>query len=236
MYIQFWGKECFNYMNLKIIILILVLLILLAGIGLYFYGLPPIKYWTKNPTNFEECKEASRGFIIKTLPAQCEFRGQNFVDQSQGQTGILNTAFVFQESGGGCGSIFVYKVNSDGTVGISVSARQDKLGLSTQEKTFEVGKTDGLNIEILMGQNIADQYCTDIVYPDQPNFKRLIGKSGKAIIAISSIDESQPAWNRNYTTTVILKDVRFVDENDNNSDITVDELFFKDIRVGQLDG
>ena len=78
-------------MNSKKIILIIVSLILLAGIGFYFYGLPPIKYWTKNPTNFEECKEATRGFIIKTLPAQCEFRGQNFVDQSQGQTGILNS-------------------------------------------------------------------------------------------------------------------------------------------------
>ncbi|OGG48509.1 hypothetical protein A2678_03360 [Candidatus Kaiserbacteria bacterium RIFCSPHIGHO2_01_FULL_53_31] len=65
------------------IILIIVSLILLAGIGFYFYGLPPIRYWTKTPTNFEECKGATRGFIIKTLPAQCEFRGQNFVDQSQ---------------------------------------------------------------------------------------------------------------------------------------------------------
>ena len=85
------GEEFFNYMNSKKIILILVLLILLAGIGFYFYRLPPLKYWTKNPTNFEECKEATRGFIITTLPAQCEFRGQNFVDQSQGQIGILNS-------------------------------------------------------------------------------------------------------------------------------------------------
>lgn len=66
-------------------------MVLLSGAGFYFYRLPPIKYWTKNPTNFEECKEATRGFIVKTLPAQCEFRGQNFVDQSQDQIGILSS-------------------------------------------------------------------------------------------------------------------------------------------------
>lgn len=72
-----------------------VLLVLIVGVGFYFHIFypsppPPIKYWTKNPTNFEECKEAARGLILKTLPAQCEFRGQNFVDQSQGQIGFLN--------------------------------------------------------------------------------------------------------------------------------------------------
>ena len=81
--LNFGGRKFFNHMNSKKIILIIVSLVLVAGVGFYFYGLPPIKYWTKNPTNFEECKEATRGFIIKTLPAQCEFRGQNFVDQSQ---------------------------------------------------------------------------------------------------------------------------------------------------------
>lgn len=63
------------------IILIVVIVAIVGAVGLYFYRLPPIKYWAKNPTNFEECKEATRGFIIKTLPAQCEFRGQNFVDR-----------------------------------------------------------------------------------------------------------------------------------------------------------
>ena len=236
-------------MKLKKIILILVSLILLAGIGFYFYGLPPIKYWTKNPTNFEECKEATRGFIIKTLPAQCEFRGQNFVDQSQGQTGILNSPsgqtktptanalpkFVFQQNGGGCGNIFVHKINSDDTVGISVSAQKDKLGLSTQEKTFEVGKTEGLNIEILTGQHIERLYCNDVVYPDQPKSKKLIAQSGRAIIKISNIDKSLPEWSGNYKATVILKDIHFFDENGNDVGI-VDDLMFKDITVGWLAG
>ena len=71
-----------GFMNVAVVII--TVLVLAAGAGFYFYRLPPIKYWTKNPTNFEECQEATRGIIIKTLPAQCEFRGQVFVGQSMG--------------------------------------------------------------------------------------------------------------------------------------------------------
>lgn len=145
-------------------------------------------------------------------------------------------SITFQEFGGGCGNIFVYKINNDDTAGISVSARKEKLNFSIDEKTFEIGKTDGLNVEILIGDKIARLYCNDVVYPDQPKFKKLIGKSGKAILSISKIDESQPEWNRNYAATVILKDVRFAEENGDTSDIIINELIFKDIRVGWLPG
>lgn len=145
-------------------------------------------------------------------------------------------SITFQETGGGCGNIFVYKVNNDDTAGISVSARKEKLNFSTAEKTFEIGKTDGLNVEILVGDKITRLYCTDVLYSDQPKSKKLIGKSGKAIISISKIDESQPEWNRNYTVTVILKDARFTEKNGGSSDITIGELIFKDIRVGWLPG
>ena len=143
---------------------------------------------------------------------------------------------AFQETGHGCSNIFVYKINSNDTVGISVYAIKEKLNLSTTEKTFEIGKTDGLNVEILIGDKIRMLYCNDAVDPNQPKSKKLVGKTGKAIISISKIDESQPKWSSNYTATVILKDVHFIEENGNNSDVTVDELIFKDIRVGWLPG
>ncbi len=145
-------------------------------------------------------------------------------------------SITFQEAGGGCSNIFVYKINKDDTTGISVFARQEKLNLSTTEKTFEIGKTDGLSVEILIGDKIKMLYCNDVVDPNQPKSKKLIGKTGKAIVSISKVDESQPVWNRNYTATVILKDVRFVEENGNDSDIIIDELIFKDVRVGWLPG
>ncbi len=146
------------------------------------------------------------------------------------------TSITFQETGGGCGNIFVYKINTDDTVGISVSAIKEKLNFSNTEKTFEIGQTDGLNVEILVGDTIAQLYCNDVVYTDQPKPKKLIGKSGKAVISISKIDESQPEWNRNYTATVMLKGVRFTEEDGSNSDILIDELTFKDIRVGWFPG
>lgn len=156
---------------------------------------------------------------------------------TQTKTPIANSLpkFLFQETGGGCGNIFVHKINSDDTMGISVSARQDKLGLSTQEKTFKIGNTDGLNVEILTGHNIAQLYCYDVVYPNQPKPKKLIAKSGNAIIKISNFDKSLPEWNRNYKATVILKDVHFFDQNDNDVGM-VDDLVFKDIAVGWLPG
>ena len=142
----------------------------------------------------------------------------------------------FQETGRGCGNIFVYKINKDDTAGISVSAKKEKLNFSSTEKTFEIGKSDGLNVEILVGDKIARSYCNDALDPDQPKSKKLIGKSGKATISISDIDETQPRWNRNYTATVILKDARFVEENGNDSVIIIDRLIFKDIKVGWLPG
>ena len=145
-------------------------------------------------------------------------------------------SITFQETSGGCQDIFVHKINLDDTAGISVFAGEEKLNLSNVEKTFEIGKTDGLNVEILIGDKIAQLYCNDAVYPDQPKSKKLIGTSGKATISISDIDKSQQMGNRNYTATVILKDVHFVEENGNNSNITVDELIFQDVRVGWWPG
>ncbi len=148
----------------------------------------------------------------------------------------LPTNITFQETGGGCGNIFVHKINNDDTAGISVSVTKEKLNLSPAEKTFEIGKTDGLNVVILVGEKIAQWYCTDIFYPNQPEPKKLVGISGKAIISISDADKSKPEWSGNYTATVILKDVQFSDDTGSISDITIGELIFKDIQVGWLPG
>jgi len=148
----------------------------------------------------------------------------------------LPTTITFEETGGGCGNVFVYKINSSDTVGISISADKKKLNLSTAEKVFEIGKIAGLNVQLLIGEKIRQLYCNDVLYPDQPKPKKFVGKSGQAVISISKIDASQPEWSQNYTTTVILKNVHFMEENGSDSDITVDELIFRDIRVGWLPG
>lgn len=58
----------------------IISLIIVAGISIYFFYLPPAKYWYQNPRNFEECKEANRGAIIKTLPAKCQWGEGIFVE------------------------------------------------------------------------------------------------------------------------------------------------------------
>ncbi len=70
------------------IILIIAGVLALAGGGWYYKtAMTPIKYWFRNPVNFQECKEASRGIVILALPAQCEWRNTKFIDnQSLGST------------------------------------------------------------------------------------------------------------------------------------------------------
>ncbi len=148
----------------------------------------------------------------------------------------LSTSIIFQETGGGCGDIFVYKINNDHTASISVSANKEKLNFSTTEKTFEIGKSDGLRVEIRIGEKYAHFYCTDVLPPTQLTIRKLFGKSGKAIISISDVDKSKPQWIGNYTATVILKDIHFVDDKGIDSDIVVDELIFKDVGVGWYPG
>jgi hypothetical protein len=174
-------------------------------------------------------------FVKKSIPAI----QQTQTPTSQTPTPKIVTqsiSNIFQSESGGCSNIFVYKTNKDNTTGISVSANKDKLKLSTAQKTFNIEGIDGLEVELLMGQDIKSLYCNDALDLYQPKPKKLLGKSGKVIITISDVDESQPVWNRNYTATVILKDVHFVEENGNNSDVIIDELIFKDVRVGWLPG
>ena len=144
----------------------------------------------------------------------------------------------FQETGEGCGDIFVYKINKDDTAGISVGANKDALNLSTTAKTFEIEEANisDLSIKLRMGKNIGFMYCNDAIDPNQPEYKTLLGKTGEVTISISKIDESQQEGNRNYTATVILKNIHFVEENGNNSDVVIDKLIFRDIRVGWWPG
>ncbi len=54
--------------------------IVIAAIAFYFIKIPPVKYWFGNPSNFEECKEATGGFILKTKPAKCLWDGVFFTE------------------------------------------------------------------------------------------------------------------------------------------------------------
>ena len=149
----------------------------------------------------------------------------------------LPQKFVFQNEANGCANIFLYKISEDDTIGISVSAKGDTLHLSKQEKTFEIGKTDGLNVEILVGQKIAQLYCNDVLYLDQPKPRKLIGKSGTATISLGdNVEWSAPNWERGYKATINLSNVHFSDENGQDINVILDNLIFKDVTVGWFPG
>jgi hypothetical protein len=99
-------------------------------------------------------------FVKKSIPAI----QQTQTPTSQTPTPKIVTqsiSNIFQSESGGCSNIFVYKTNKDNTTGISVSANKDKLKLSTAQKTFNIEGIDGLEVELLMGQDIKSLYCND---------------------------------------------------------------------------
>lgn len=179
-------------------------------------------------------------FFLITAIGYTLVKRNSFLPTNKNSTQItasgFNGLFQDQSDSGGCGNIFVYKVNKENTVGISVSANKDTLNLSTTEKTFYIGKIDGLAVQLLQGGNIRSLYCNDVLDPNQPKPKKLFGVSGKATITISVVDESLPVWDRSYKSTVVLENVHFSDEKGNNSDVIIDDLIFKDVVVGWLPG
>ena len=67
-------------MERNYIILTVILIISIIGVTSYFF-VPPLKYWTSNPTTFEECKEAG-GKIWHTKQYFCIFRGKTYEEQA----------------------------------------------------------------------------------------------------------------------------------------------------------
>jgi len=146
---------------------------------------------------------------------------------------------IYQKSGG-CGNIVVYKINESETEGISVEADKDKVNLSTKPKTFDIATTAGLVVQIFLGENLresmkATSFCNDFVSPIVPEPAVWTAKTGRATINISKSNDSAPVWERGYTATVKLKNVRFYDESGVNS-VVLDELIFENISVGWLPG
>ncbi len=177
-----------------------------------------------------------------TTPTETAIRNSNSVP-TQTSAPKLAKNITFQKIGRGCNNFFVYKISeisNDIPLGIAVSAQRAELGLSTKEKTFDVGKTSGLSVMIYMGESrfgtvagAFSGYCAN--FPINSGFKTLVGQGGTATISISNIVQSKirpSVWNEEYTVTVVLKNVHFVDDSGNDSDIIVDKLIFENIRVG----
>lgn len=64
----------------KIYVVLIILGVVLSSVGFYYF-VPPLKYWTTSPTNFEECKEAG-GRVWHTKNYFCVFRGQTFEEKA----------------------------------------------------------------------------------------------------------------------------------------------------------
>ena len=133
---------------------------------------------------------------------------------------------------GGCGNIFVYRINENETEGISVSADVDVLDLSTESKTFDVLQ-DGLTVEVLKGTDIRWLYCDD-TYDGQEQPTSWKATSGSVTIQLSSDDfREMPEFERWYEATVTVNDVVF---SNGSTEAALETLSFENIGAGWLAG
>jgi hypothetical protein len=123
--------------------------------------------------------------------------------------------FRYLDSRRGCADLVVEKFSADRLEQIVVSARRDRLGLSTEPKAFRIEeRPSDLNVYVNVypppgGRDLPYPYCTDVVYPGpRPTTWRAIG--GRASIVISKDNpRASPVPAECYQADVVLEDVVF---------------------------
>lgn len=171
--------------------------------------------------------------MVKTDTAvKQEMPAQNLEVQNK----IPIPSFAYQDKSDGCENMIVFKTNKEKTEGISVKIDKGKLDLSNISKTFNIENTNGLSVNVFMGDNILNSpvslsyFCNDYVYA----FTTPItweARKGQVTVNVSEIDEPFPGPDKIYTVTIKLNNVYFYNEKSKNP-VILDQLIFKDVRVG----
>lgn len=151
----------------------------------------------------------------------------------------LNTNDLdFIGTGAGCGSFFVYKLNNDNTIGLTVRGNRDSLSLSTDKQTFDLTNQDNLFVNIHSLNNGDNFYCDDVVEIDEEILNNYEGLSGLISIQITedSIDfngQINP-FEVFFKVNVELENIQLKDEN--GDELMIESEVFSEVFVGWLPG
>ncbi len=160
------------------------------------------------------------------------------VEQVSAQSISVGEPTLNLTAAGGCGNFGVHAMNPEHTEALVVSIDRKALGISTEEKTFQLAD-HAENISIHLEQSRSDIeerlrffICDDQVFPN-----RVLPKTWKALegTVTVKISEDAPALGVEYKATVHLKDVKIVDP-DTGETKTIEALDFDEISVGWLPG
>jgi len=145
---------------------------------------------------------------------------------------VIQNDLNFVGSGSGCEDFFVYKLNENKDVGLTVTAVRSALNLGDSFKTYDLLTENHIEIRLDKWANDKNFYCTDIVEPDAEILNSYISESGLVNIQITqdSIDYSNIFQEVLYTVNVQLENVILRDSN--GEEILISEEFFSDVLVG----
>jgi hypothetical protein len=138
----------------------------------------------------------------------------------------------------GCSSFVVYKFNGSINESIAVTGIRDSLNLTTSEKSFDLQtvNSNNLKIEIKRFDGDASGYHCDDIADNAPKvISTWTGINGTVKIQIvqDSI-ATNPQGKPEYKISVILEKVNF--QNDNDKNVFIDNIEFKEVYVGWLPG
>ena len=144
-------------------------------------------------------------------------------------------SLTYDGTASGCGDFFVYTHSADLTEALVVEARRPELGLSTGEKSFDLGTTGeklAARIELFSRRGASLPYCVDVLpaTPETPVRWRAI--AGTAVISLS---DSAAASNEPYKATVRLENVTFASPAGDRT-VVLRELVLRDAVVGWFPG
>lgn len=140
----------------------------------------------------------------------------------------------------GCSDFAVYARNPNYTEIFVVRINRKDLGVTTVEKTFEIGKVSPQNIDVYVEQSSPDiaayqrfYICDDVYYPDAPKPKHWKAINGILKIKIST-DTPDPG-RKEYSATVQAQNIEIQDPE--TGEIKVIEQFdFNEVSVGWFPG
>ncbi len=160
--------------------ILLSILVVVVG-AIVYYFVPPVKYWTQNPTSFEECKKANGG-VWYTNRVLCEFRGQTFKEKllkigAMEDTNIQST-HPYPNSRQGTELVWSYTLTHPGSTNLKLHFK--KIELRSYQKLINKGETEVRAIVPVKGVDLDYPNNIDVFPADME--RMLSGWSGDYIV------------------------------------------------------
>ena len=144
----------------------------------------------------------------------------------------------FIGSGSGCVNFFVFKLNEDKNIGLTVTGIKDALELNQDLKTFDLATEQHLMVNIDKWANDMNTYCTDVVEAGTEllnSYESISGTVKVQIVEDSIIYSGANAFPELlYKIDVHLENILLQDNS--GEELSIPNEKFSDVLVGWFPG